>query len=90
MAHTLASMIAATFRAAPARKPDPFRRDRAEARALAAVHSIEIEPMRPGFNVWPPKSWRGADPFEGDHYAQDWREVATMVRTYAAGPAAAE
>lgn len=89
MTHSLGSMLARTFRAPAPRQPDTHRKAREAARHLAAAHSIEIEALRPGFNVWPPKSWRGADPFEGDHHADHWGEVLAMVQAYAEGCAAA-
>lgn len=87
----LSAMLGQVFK--PAAKPkDPFRKARAEAKQLASQHGIEIEPLRPGFNVWAPAglSDTPADPFEGDHYADDWSDVLERVKAYvsAAAPAA--
>lgn len=74
------------------RRPRPRAKERpgnpaarAEAQRLLSGSSIEIERLTGGgFNVWPPKDWRGTDPFEGDHYANDWIEALPMVRAYVA------
>lgn len=79
----LQKQLSKLFKAAAPRKPDTYRKEREEAKSLAALHSIEIEKFKEGgFNVWPPKNWQGEDPFEGDHYANDWADVAEMVRVY--------
>ena len=52
-------------------KSDTQRRQREEAKQLAAEHGIEIEKLREGgMNVWPPKGLADClDPFDGDHFA---------------------
>jgi hypothetical protein len=85
MARTLSSQLARTFRAPAARKPDEHRKARETAKGLAEKHHIEIERLDSGFNVWPPRGFSGIDPFDGDHYAQDWSEVLTRVKTYVSG-----
>ncbi len=83
MPKTLSSMISSAFKPPAERKPDVHRKAREAAKALAKEHDIEIEPINSGFNVWQPSRANAADPFEGDHYAEDWSEVLTRVRTYA-------
>lgn len=65
------------------RVPDPQRKAREEAKRLAKAAGIEIERIGAGMNVWPPQAYKQPDPWEGDHYAQDWHEALDMVRTYA-------
>jgi hypothetical protein len=69
----------------PPRAPDVYRKSRDKSKKLAKQHSIEIQPMKPGHNVWPPKllADSSADPFDGDHYANDWDEVCERVQKYA-------
>jgi hypothetical protein len=83
MPKTLSRMISRTFKAPPARRPDTHRKARETAKALAKEHNIEIEPITSGFNVWPPRGSAGEDPYDGDHFAQDWPEVLDRVRAYA-------
>ena len=72
------------FKPAAPRKPDTGRKHREWAKPVAKEYGIEIEPIDGGFNVWPPKGLDDAlDPHNGDHYAQDWAEVASMVKDYA-------
>lgn len=73
------------FEAPVPKKPDTQRRSREEAKKLAAEHGIEIEKLREGgMNVWPPNALaEGSDPFEGDHYADDWGDALSMVKQYA-------
>lgn len=74
------------FAAPPKRKPDPFRTQREQAKTVAKEHAIEIESLAGGgFNVWPPKSFTGEDPNDGDHYCSDWDDVFAMVQQYAGG-----
>lgn len=80
---TLQRELGRMFRPTPARRPDPHRKARELAKPLAKKHGIELERIEGGINVWPPKDMVLADPWEGDHYAQDWSEVLLMVRTYA-------
>ena len=77
-------MLGRLFTPPPARKPDPHRKDRVEAKRLAAERGIEIEKLRDGgWNVWPPKALHDKDDtFNGDHYCGDWAEVYVMVRHY--------
>lgn len=85
---TLGRALGRLFAAPRPRPADPHRRQREKAKALASEHAIEIEHLHGGgFNVWPPRSFTGDDPFEGDHYCSDWDEVLTMVQRYAAPPA---
>lgn len=64
-------------------KKDAFRSARAKAKALASKHGIEVERLDGGMNVWAPDGLGGPDPFEGDHFANDWAEALSMVTTYA-------
>ncbi len=76
------------FKAPAVRKADPFSKSRPLAKKLAAEIGVEIEALKPGFNVWPPKIMEDADdPFSGDHYASDWDDVLEMVQAYYAGAA---
>ena len=75
------------FSAARPHAKDVHRRARERAVALAGQCGAEIERLRDsGFNVWPPAGL-AADPFDGDHFAQDWAEVLDIVTTYAAAVA---
>lgn len=69
------------------RRPDSHRKDREQANALAKAHGITLEKFQvsdgSGINVWPAPAMTRADPWEGDHYAQDWKDALHMVRTYA-------
>jgi hypothetical protein len=84
-------MLAETFRPPAARKPDTQRKAREETKRLAALVGCDIEKCGGGWNVWPPKAdSRGqphpgtvTDPFEGDHYAQDWEEALVIASHYA-------
>lgn len=79
-----------TFR--PARRPDPHRKARELAKMTALAHGIEIEALQgsAGMNVWPPKgSPIKEDPFEGDHYVQDWPDALERVQAYVAALAEA-
>lgn len=69
------------------RKPDPERGARQKAKALAASHGIEIE-VEPGRGgnviVWGLRDIPDAeDPYEGDHYANDWADALDRVQAYA-------
>lgn len=69
------------------REVSATRRAREEAQRLAAQHNIAIDRMDGGgFMVWPPEPIADTDrdPHDGDHYASDWSDVASMVREYAA------
>jgi hypothetical protein len=69
-------------------RTDPHRRAREEGKRLASEHGICLEKLPGGgMNVWPPAHVTH-DPFEGDHYAQDWPEVLEHVRAYLAAQAA--
>ena len=36
-------------------------------------------------NVWPPKGLADClDPFDGDHFAEDWTDALSMVKQYVA------
>lgn len=79
---TLQRRLRALFRAP--REPDIHRAARELAKRLAEAHGAEIERLRGGgFNVWPPCGLAN-DPYEGDHYAQDWQEVPEHVQAYVA------
>lgn len=81
----LGKLLGNGFKARHRRQADPYRASRPTAKKLAATHGIEIEPMKPGFNVWPPKALvEEADPFPGDHYANDWDSVLERVNAYVA------
>ena len=82
----LGRMIAPYFR--PAAPKSPARRHRAaryKARKLAATLHLELETFRgeTGLNVWPTKPIDD-DPFDGDHYAEDWEDALGRIRSYAA------
>jgi hypothetical protein len=87
----LSRMIGSAFKAPATKKPDVYRKEREEAKRLASICGCEIERCGSGWNVWPPKeSATGSihpgtltDPFDGDHYCQDWREVLEMVKHWA-------
>lgn len=67
----------------PAMNGRQFKGQRERARALAGQYGIEIEPMSPGMNVWPPAGVADVlDPFDGDHYAQDWADALARVEAY--------
>ena len=86
--------FAEIFGTGPARRPrhaDPFRRQRAKARALAAEIGATIEALPASecadkaWNVWPPALLADdADPHAGDHYCADWSEVLGALEDYAA------
>ncbi len=83
--NTLNRALTNAFRAPAVRKPDTQRHQREKAKALAAALRFELEPAEGGkLNVWPAKDWRHADPFEGDHCAEDWRQALDMLQQYAA------
>lgn len=81
--HALSRSLTRLFHPAPARRPDPHRKAREEAKPLAAKHSIEVEREETSLIVWPPKGYKGTDPWDGDHGCDDWSEVLVMVRHYA-------
>ncbi len=65
---------------------------RRKARELAAKHDIEIEMYRnydggeyyTSIMVWGPRGVElDNDPFEGDHYAEDWADALARVEEYA-------
>lgn len=66
------------------RAPDNHRKAREAAKPLIQKLGIELEKFREGgFNVWPPKTLADHDdPFEGDHYANDWDDVLERVQAY--------
>lgn len=74
------------FKPTAPKRPDTHRKAREEAKRLAALHGIEIEAFKPkdgtGMNVWPPKGFKGKDPHEGDHYAEDWTDALERVKAY--------
>ena len=72
------------FGAPKKRAPDNHRKAREVAKPLIQQLGIELEKLPGGgYNVWPPKAIAAqADPFEGDHYADDWGGVLEMVRGY--------
>lgn len=64
---------------------------RRKAKRLAEAHNIEIEVERwwsdgklyPRIIVWGPRGVdMDNDPFEGDHYADDWRDALERVEEY--------
>jgi len=82
----LGRMIAPYFR--PSAPKSPAQRHRAarhKARKLAATLHLELETFRgeTGLNVWPTKPIDD-DPFDGDHYAEDWEDALGRIRSYAA------
>lgn len=82
----LNALLGNAFKAPKARQPDPYRKSRPEAKRLAAQLGVEIEALRPGFNVWPPKAIADTDKdeFKGDHYAENWDDVLERVKAYGA------
>lgn len=82
----LNTLLGKTFKPPKARQPDPYRKSRPQAKQLAAQLGVEIEQLRPGFNVWPPKELMDTDDdeFKGDHYADDWDGVLERVKAYGA------
>lgn len=87
----LQQALTRTFAPVRSRAPRPAatsqRRERQQAQALALQCGCTIERCTPGWNVWPPKPVPGVaqppDPYEGDHYCQDWKEVLAMVQHWA-------
>jgi len=74
------------FNAPAKKKADLYRRQREEAKRLAALHNIEIEKLvEGGMNVWAPAAIADTeqDPFNGDHFASNWDEAVEMVKKYA-------
>lgn len=73
------------FKAPAKKQPDTQRRSREEAKRLATIHEIEIEKLRDGgMNVWAPKGLAADDPFDGDHFADDWNAALEMINAYVA------
>lgn len=72
----------------PIKRPiDTERKPRAEAKALAALHGIEIEVGDPSPDcIYVSTGLLGPDqdPHEGDHYVYSWSEALTRVRDYVA------
>lgn len=79
----LQTRLAELFEPTRRRRPDPQRKAREEAKRLAKLAGVEIERLGPGMNVWPPRGFELPDPWDGDHYAQDWHEALDRVRAYA-------
>ena len=71
--------------AAQPKRQDSQRKAREEANRLADLHGISIERLRDGINVWPPMaiSDTDRDPYDGDHFANDWSDALEMVQAYA-------
>ena len=64
-------------------RADPHRKACERARAPAHKHDIEIERFPDGgMMVWPPVGLED-DPFESDHFANDWHEALNMLKAYA-------
>ncbi len=81
----LSRNLAAYFRApAPKSSGHLNRSARQKAKKLAATLHVELEKAQgeAGVNVWPTRQVE-VDPFEGDHYAQDWADALQRVQTYA-------
>lgn len=72
---------------APRRVQEPgVRSAREQAKRLAALHDIELEPLDAGeWNVWPPEPIIDSDddPHMGDHLAIGWSEVLERCQVYA-------
>ena len=65
-------------------RADPHRKARERTKALAHKHGIEIERFPDGgMMLWPPAGIED-DPFEGDHFANDWHEALSMPEACAA------
>ncbi len=70
--------------AKPERRFDTQRKAREQAKAIAALHGIEIE--KDGRDFWvthPDYLDQGNDPLEGNHFATSWAEVLDAVKVYA-------
>ncbi len=82
----LEKTLGRVFKSPTPKKADTQSRQREEAKQLAAEHGIEIEKLREGgMNVWPPKGLADCiDPFDGDHFAEDWTDALSMVKQYVA------
>lgn len=81
---TLERALGKLFKGPAPKQQDKQRKPREEAKRLAAEHGIEIEKLPGGgMNVWAPARIAADDPFEGDHYANDWQEALVTVQTYA-------
>lgn len=71
------------------KRVDASRKERTEAKALAALHGIPIEPYENGvgeFWVYPPPGLDSEDKDRayGDHLAYDWSDVLERVKGYVA------
>lgn len=65
--------------APPAKRAATGRSVSARAKALG----IEIERQAGGYMLWPPDGMAAEDdPYEGDHWADDWAAVTRMVAAY--------
>mgnify|MGYP000007546961 FL=1 len=82
----LEQTLGRVFKSHSPKKSDTQRRQREEAKQLASEHGIELEKLREGgMNVWPPKALPDClDPFDGDHFAEDWTDALSMVKQYVA------
>ena len=82
---TLSRSLAAYFRpSAPKSSGHLHRTARQKSQRLAATLYVQLETSKgeAGVNVWPTRRV-DVDPFEGDHYAQDWADALQRVQTYA-------
>jgi len=83
---TLSRNLSAMFKPpGPKRANQLHRAAREKAKLIASTLHVELERRKgeSGLNVWPTKPL-DADPFEGDHYAEDWQDALLRLNAYAA------
>ena len=83
--NALSRSLAAYFRpSAPKSSGHLHRTARQKSQRLAATLHVQLETHKgeAGVNVWPTRRV-DVDPFEGDHYAQDWADALQRVQAYA-------
>lgn len=83
--HTALDQLFAAPRTRPARDAGDATGYKRTAITLAAQYGITVEYRRgiSGIAVYPPATWIGPDPFDGDHYCVSWKEAVELVRHYA-------
>ena len=81
---TLSRNLASLFKPVALKKPGQLHRAaRQKTKRLAATLHVQIETFKgeSGLNVRPTKRI-DVDPFDGDHYAQDWTDALQRVQAY--------
>jgi hypothetical protein len=75
---------AAPVVATPARKPDTERVARKKAKELAARHAVGLEVEHGQPIVWGPSFGLEPedDPYDGDHYCDDWADALERIEKY--------